>query len=65
MPEPTSPSISIGMLVRYYYEGARKGSGWKHGHVLELKPRKKEARIQPIGPGRARWTNLANVEIAE
>lgn len=66
--EPKGPSISIivlGAMVRYYYEGTRKGSGWKHGHVLEIKPRKKEARIQPIGPGPARWVNLSNVEAIE
>lgn len=54
--------LSIGDLVRYYYEGSRKGSGWKHGHVQEIKPRKKQVRIKPCGPGRAVWANLANVE---
>lgn len=60
---PQAPQV--GELVRYYYEGSRKGSGWKHGHVIEIKPRKKEARIKPIGPGRAIWASFENVEGVE
>lgn len=49
----------VGDLVRYY------SNGWRHGHVVEVKPRKKVARIKPCGPGRAIVVNLIDVEGVE
>lgn len=54
-----APQVSIGDAVRYYL------NGWRYGHITEIRPRKKQARIKPAGPGRAIWIGLANVEAME
>jgi hypothetical protein len=51
----------IGKAVRYYR------NGWRIGYLLEVKPRKKLAKIKPISTGMARngvWVPLEGVEAA-